>query len=400
MIACAIAGIGGYVLYATRTLWRALAAMGVLYIICFVMSALPSFLTMLLHDTYLHTAAADVAGFIASPTTILATPITDITAAGNTKMSLVYAVLFPLLALTAWCIVRPAQCHSLLRNIRPVQTLYHTGLLAVGMVLAWYFAGATVLWNPFSVLAVMIAFCAVVAAWYATVVFNDIVDIGIDRISNTHRPLVTDAITLSDYRTLGVVLTIGSCAYLALLVPHAALILVGYHALSYLYNTPPLRLKRFPLVATFLAAIASFLIVAIGFILLSPDHSLHHFPWRIGLLLIIAYTISLPIKDLKDIRGDKKYRIATIPVIFGAHVGRVIIGSGILLSFLLSIFLLNIRALFFPALLLGSVAFWCVTARRTNTAHRFTPHTVLWLVFGCVALYAGLIALLLARIAS
>ncbi len=399
MIAIAIIGISTYVYATTRTIWRTVTAGVAVYIICFMMSALPSILTILLHDTHLRTTGADVAGFIASPTTILTTPITDIASSGNIKMSLVYAIIFPCVTVLLWCILRRAQCVSLLRNIRPVQTLYHSGLLLVGMALAWHFTDTTVLWTPFSIAAVIVALLAVVMAWYATVIFNDIIDIDIDRISNPMRPLVIRSISVDTYRSIGVFLTILSCVYIALLLPHAAILLIGYHALSYLYNTPPLRLKRFPIIATFLAAIASFFIVAIGFILINPTHDLHTFPIRIGILLIVAYTISLPLKDLKDIRGDKKHRVFTVPVLAGERVGRIIIGSGILASFLLSIFLLNTRTLFLPAVLIGSIAFWTVIARRSNT-FRFSPHATLWIVFGCVALYASILAFTLLGLAS
>ncbi len=397
MIATAIIGISGYVYAVTRTAWRAIVAGSAVYILCFIMSAFPSLITILLHDTHLRTTGADVAGFIISPATILTTPITDITSSGNIKMSLVYAIIIPFLVAWLWYTFRPTQCIALLRNIRPVQTLYHSGLLLLGMLIAWHFTDATILWNPFSIMAIIVALLAVIMAWYATVIFNDIVDIDIDRISNPRRPLITHAITIRDYRSVGVFLTILSCVYIAILLPHAALLLIGYHTLSYLYNTPPLRLKRFPVIATFLAAIASFFIVAIGFILINPAHDLQNFPMRIGILLIIAYTISLPLKDLKDIRGDKKHQIFTIPVLFGERTGRVIIGSGIFTAFLLSVFLLNVRMLFIPALCCGSVAFWAVTAHRAQK-FRFTPHSILWTIFGIVTIYAMSIAIVFFRV--
>lgn len=390
MIGCAIIGIGGYVFAVTRALWRAIAVGIGVYIVCFAMSALPSLATMALHTTHLHTTGADVAGFIASPTTILTTSITDMAASGNIKMSLIYAVILPLVIGALWLRVRPAQARSLLKNIRPVQTLYHIGLLGTGMVIALYYTDTVVLWNTFSVLAVGVVIVGVIMAWYATVIFNDIVDIDIDRISNTTRPLVQRTITPDDYRTLGIVLTVTSCAYVALVLPHATVVLLGYHAISYLYNTPPLRLKRFPVAATFLAAIASFFVVVIGFMLLNPSHTLHDFPARVATVLIVAYTISLPIKDLKDRIGDRRSGVYTIPVVCGQQYGRLIVGCGIFVSFLAGIFVLNARALLLPTLLLGSAAFWIMAATRKMT-FLFSERAVLWMIFGTVALYGAMI---------
>ena len=64
--------------------------------------------------------------------------------------------------------------------------------------------------------------------------------------------------------------------------------------------------------------------------------------------------ISLPIKDLKDIEGDQKNGVWTIPVLLGETWARFAIGLGIFVSYALSVVWLNAKILFFPAMILGA----------------------------------------------
>ena len=92
-------------------------------------------------------------------------------------------------------------------------------------------------------------------------------------------------------------------------------------------------------------------------------------------------TLSLPIKDFKDIEGDRKYQIWTVPVIFGEETGRLITAVGIFISFMLSVFMLNEFRLFWWALLFGIIAFLIVINQKIK------PRRLFWWVLGTVAAY-------------
>ena len=392
MIVCAIASLGTLTWLTTKSFLRTIFIMFISYVIFFILSASPSIITFLFYDTHFTTTRTDVAGFIASPTKILGNQILNPINSINIKMSFIYINISILSSLFIFYKIRKKQFISLVKNARPIQTIYHIGLLFIGMGIAFIFNDSIILLSFFDILALSLLCFAVIFAWYATVVFNDIIDQDIDKISNQKRPLITKTISENSYAHIGVFLTIFSVILVAMVNTHASLLLIAYHAISYIYNTPPLRLKRFPLAATFIAAIASFFIVAIGFIIVTPEHSLVGFPPHIAILLIIAYTISLPIKDLKDMRGDKENNIHTIPAIFGEKIGRLIIAICIFISFILSIFLLNNFSLFFPAILAGSLCFWVLTGHKKEQ-FIFSPLLAIWLVFFIVFIYGLILTL-------
>jgi 4-hydroxybenzoate polyprenyltransferase len=387
MIVCALIFMTFITFMRTRRIKNTILMFFCAYTLFFLLSALPSLVTFVFADQHFGANRSDVASFIASPTKILGNQISGPINAINVKMTLVYIVLntFVILSLIGkrFTIITVA----LIKNLRPIQTLYHIGLFFVGMGVAIIFNDAIVTLSFFSILALLILFLSIIFAWYATVIFNDIIDQKIDTISNPHRPLIKKIITVRQYRFVGMSLTVLSVVLTAAISAHAALLLVGYHTISYIYNTPPLRLKQYPFIATLLASIASFFIVAMGYIIISPIHSLERFPPQIALLLIIAYTISLPIKDLKDISGDKNDSVLTIPVLFGESTGRMIIAIGIFSSFMLSVFSLHNMKLFFPALFFGSLCFWVLTGRR-DLSFIFTPTKVMGIVFLIVFFYS------------
>ena len=162
-------------------------------------------------------------------------------------------------------------------------------------------------------------------------------------------------------------------------------LLIIYQTLAWFYSAEPFRLKRFPIVASFLSATTLLTVFFSGFILFSPAQNLDYLPWRIVFLLLIAYTLSLPIKDFKDIAGDKKDGILTVPVIFGEEKGRLIVGAGFFISYVLSVFFINEKSLFFPALIFGALSFFVMINKKIH------PRKVFWWILPLVTIY-GLLA--------
>ncbi len=380
----------------TRKLANTLFMLFISYTIFFVMSALPSIITIALSKNHLSINNSTVASLIASPTSILGHQLTSPISSINIKMSLIYLLISIIVTLFILFKKRRFIFLSLLKNIRPIQTLYHLGLLIIGIGIAIIFTNAIILPSFFTFIAFALLSIAIIMAWYSTVIFNDCVDQEIDKISNPDRPLIKKVISVSAYTQIGIFLMLLSIVITLAISPYATIALIFYHALSFLYNTPPLRLKRFPFIATFTAAIASFLIVAMGFITITKTHSLQEFPVHIAVLLIVSYTISLPIKDLKDMAGDRANDIYTIPVIFGEKLARTIIATGIFTSFMLSIFALGTKSILLPALLAGALSFWSLVGQRNNK-FIFNPKQVIILVFMIVSLYAIILFLSLLK---
>ncbi|OGI16302.1 MAG: hypothetical protein A2Z52_02570 [Candidatus Moranbacteria bacterium RBG_19FT_COMBO_42_6] len=273
---------------------------------------------------------------------------------------------------------------AVIRNIRPPQIVYHTGLFFIGLGLGILAYPKNFHVNIFSVLAAMVLIVAIWLAWKASVVVNDIYDFGIDQISNPDRPLQKKIFTVREYAEIGMIFfPLSVLGGLVINSKFAALFFV-YQIIAWVYSAPPFRLKKIPIIATFFSAVASLLILFIGFTLVSGDAHIHGLSWRITVLVLAALTLSLPIKDFKDIAGDEKYGILTLPVIFGEEKGKLLVAVGVFASFMLSIFLLNEFRLFWWAVLFGGISYLIVTSRKIN------PRNLFWWVLASVSAY-GLI---------
>jgi 4-hydroxybenzoate polyprenyltransferase len=231
------------------------------------------------------------------------------------------------------------------------------------------------------VLALIILLVAYFCAWIFAVGVNDIVDIEIDRVSNPDRPLVTSTITEDEMHSANLVF---------LLLSFIGAFLVGYWALFammlftaayYVYSAPPLRLKRVPVLATFLIALASLSAAAAGFYFASPVQLASAFPWRLLILVLIFFTLVTNVKDIKDVDGDRAAGIATIPTIFKGHVGKTIVGAMLAIAFLSVPVILASAALFIPSLIAAAIGYYFAVAEPYHERRIF----ILYFVYAAVA---------------
>jgi 4-hydroxybenzoate polyprenyltransferase len=291
-------------------------------------------------------------------------------------------LLYPLSLLLLFLIIVLAndkKTIELLKNCRPPQMVYHAGLFFIGMGLGYLAYPGNFSINLASLSAAISILASVWLSWMASVVLNDIHDYEIDAISNPNRPLQKKIVSIDEYRQYGIFLFIlAILGGLTVGFKFAGLLFI-YQLLAYSYSAKPFRIKRFPLAATFLDATASIIILFLGFLLFSGDQNIIGLSWRIILLILIAFTLSLPLKDFKDIEGDKKYGVWTIPVLFGESNARLIVATGIFISFILSVLFLNEPRLFFWALLFGTLSFLSVATLKTKP--RQLPWRVMELVF-------------------
>jgi len=273
---------------------------------------------------------------------------------------------------------------AVLKNIRLPQCSFHLGLFLVGLGLGYLVYPDNLTFNLFSFFAILGLIVAILLAWKASVIINDMCDLETDKLTNFNRPLPQSMFSFRGYMELGIICFVFSLiGGLAVNFKFAILLLV-YQIMAWFYSAPPFRFKRFPVVATFLSALALLVVLFMGFAVFSGEHNLQGLSWRIIFLFLLVLTFSLPIKDFKDIAGDRKMGVFTIPVIFGEELGRIIVGAGIFLSFVSSIFFLNEKNLFFWAVILGSAAFLITVSEKIKTRQ------LIWWILPCVIAY-GLI---------
>lgn len=298
------------------------------------------------------------------------------------NLNIVFFLLLLGLLLILFFVIDRSKALAVVKNSRIPQIIYHSGLFFIGVGLGYLAYPENFNLNLFSVLGTLALLASVWLAWMASVVTNDIYDFEIDKISNPERPLQKNIFLLKEYQELVILfISLSILGGLVISLKFAALLFV-YQFVAWVYSAEPFRLKRIPGLATFISAAASLVILFIGFTLISGDQNIQGLSWRIILLMLIALTLSLPIKDFKDIVGDKKYGVWTIPVLFGEEKGRLIVGVGVFISFISSVVLLNEFRLFWWALLSGIISFLIIISKK--------PRQLFWWVLGVVSIY-GLI---------
>ena len=374
------------VLIKAKSWFKAVLTGLAVYGVLFFMGSFPSFFSFAYYyfegsKKILEVSEISIVEFLGTPARLFGTEFENLSYALAYKLDLIYYPLLLILAALLFFSISQNRFWAVIKNLRFPQLIYHTGLFLTGLGIGVLAYPQNFNINLFSILAVMVLMNAICLAWKASVVVNDIYDFEIDEISNPERPLQKKVFTVSEYANLGIAVFILSLiGGLTIGLKFAALLLI-YQFIAWTYSAPPFRLKKFPIVATFISAAASLVIFFMGFTLVSGDLNIHGLSWRIVLLLLASLTLSLPIKDLKDIEGDKKYGIWTIPVIFGSEKGRLIVAINVFISFMLSVFLLNEFRLFWWVILFGGVSFLAVTNEKIN------PRNLFWWVLGSVGAY-------------
>ncbi|HZB78045.1 MAG TPA: homogentisate phytyltransferase [Solirubrobacteraceae bacterium] len=209
---------------------------------------------------------------------------------------------------------------ALWRFTRP-HTIIGTTLSVLGLyVLAAEWAAAAPLYD----LA-----CTLVAAWCVNVFIvgvNQLTDVDIDRINKPFLPLASGELATATARRI-----VAVCAVVpvALGLTQGALetgaVLAGL-AIGAAYSLPPLRLKRFPLVASLCITGVRAVVVNLGVALHFTDGSVPPGVWALTLFVVpFAFAIAV-LKDVPDAEGDRRFRISTFTVRLG---GRRVLRMGL-----------------------------------------------------------------------
>jgi geranylgeranylglycerol-phosphate geranylgeranyltransferase len=352
---------------------RALLAGIFTYAILFFLGSFPSWLAyfyFLPKKSIFSVESFDIAGLFLTPASYFSIIETDFMNALNVKMNLIYAYLIFWALLFFFFKYFREYFWPVMKNVRWIQIFIHGGLIITGAGLGAFYFPANMVLNGFSFFALSNLILAAIFAWLASVFLNDQIDLEIDKITNKERPLATGAVSGEDYRQLFWIFSIFSLILAITVGVKFFLVIVAYQAIGWAYSAWPFRLKRFPIVASFLSALALTLLFLSGFMLLADGQNISRFPQPVFWLLIIAFMISLPIKDLKDIEGDRADGVWTIPVLLGETWARFAIGLGIFVSYSLSVVWLNARVLFLPAMILGALSFWILQTKNLPTPFR------------------------------
>jgi 4-hydroxybenzoate polyprenyltransferase len=242
-------------------------------------------------------------------------------------------------------------------------------LTLLGILLGfWFFRDAypVVFGTPIDFLACLGLLFSVFFAYQSAVAVNDIVDIEADKISNNSRPLVKKKLSSGDVKMLAVIYMLIAFLF-AINVKYSCFFLVLVSiTLSLVYSLPPLKLKRFFPVSTFILALAALVTILMGFSIFGSGKSVYIFPKSLMLLVLVIFTLAGTIKDLKDFEGDKKTGIKTLPVLLGKHRGKIVTAFFVLLSYILIAPIIRMPILFIPAIVFGILSMFIILKKKRS----------------------------------
>lgn len=240
-------------------------------------------------------------------------------------------------------------------NARPERVLFYLSLFIPAVLYAQVLSPTPTNFIWIDWVGLIVLSVSWFSAWMYAVHINDLYDTDIDKISNPNRPLIKNEVAPDIFHEVGL-------AWLALSLVGSYV--VGYYpflmniifsSAYYIYSAPPLRLKRVPILSSFLNSVTCLATILAGFFFVSPDKMFSAFPAMYALGIVTVFTLNSNIRDLKDIAGDGESGIQTLPVLFGQY-GRHVVGILLALSFMLlpvflSFYTLYILAL--PAAIIG-----------------------------------------------
>ncbi|ACK68476.1 UbiA prenyltransferase [Gloeothece citriformis PCC 7424] len=168
---------------------------------------------------------------------------------------------------------------------------------------------------------------------------NQLFDAEIDKINKPNLPIASGELTQKQGIFIIIITGILSLiisAYLGkwLLITVAVSLLLGTA-----YSMPPIRLKRFPLLAAFCIFTVRGVVINLGLFLffsktLGGQEFLTPSVWTLTLFVLI-FTVAIAIfKDVPDMEGDKKYKISTFTLLLGKELVFKIASSVIIICYL------------------------------------------------------------------
>ncbi len=387
-IALSILGLGYYVWLEKKNIYKTLLSIFLMYVLVFVVGSLPGiFYTISNPNNTIANNTEVVLYFknIIDESTISHNTTRD----GATSLStgrflelgfnkLMTQVLFIISLIFGsvflWKTKR-IKLISVLKNIRIERVNFYTFSILSGMGLAYI----NKLNSPFSWIDIVGATCLLVSwvcLWMHAVHKNDIEDLEIDKISNTERPLVKEDLDKKEMSEVGILwLFIGLFGAWASGFYPFFMALV-YVSCSYIYSSPPLRLRKYPLIPSFLISIACLSTILAGFFFVSTNKHILTFPPILAIGILIVVTLAINFKDIKDISGDKANGVITIPTLFPKH-GVKIVALLFSLSIILVPLFLNFYFLYIFAIPCAIVGYKIITKKP----YREKPVFILRFIF-------------------
>ncbi len=364
----AMVGLGFYVGIKKRSWMKGVFVTLIIYTILYIFAVFPSLLTFLIEglsgENILKIKSSDVATTFLTSMEIFDFDKKPMKIALHFRASLFYTVVLFINLIFLQFILSKEKFFALLKNVRYPQMFFNSGLFVIGLMMGYFYFKKNISFDIFSFLVVINLLISIFCAWFYSVFINDIEDKKIDEITNKERPLIKKIFSENEYLDIALI-PMGMSLLTSIIVgPKFFLIMCVYLLITWIYSCKPMRLKRFVIISSIVSSAASLLFLFMGFIVISNGQSLENFPWKIALFLFVVYTLLIPMKDLKDIEGDKKNSVTTIPTLLGEENARFFFGATIFISYLMSIIVLNEKNLWPVAIFFGAINYWILNNKK------------------------------------
>jgi 4-hydroxybenzoate polyprenyltransferase len=300
------------------------------------------------------------------------------------KYCVLYLLLFSTLAFLYLFMLDRGFMRSVCKTLRLERMTFYGGLAIFGFGISLVYKGVRFQVGSFNYLGIMTMFLSLALGYWGLQVFNDLFDVGTDRMTGRNNPLLK-GVKRENYRRFSMMLMALALCYAVIINFPASLILYAYLLLGILYSLPPVRLKRIPIVSTVVIAVAVILSIALGFSVYYGGQAINALPAKILLPTLLAVTLGFTAKDIGHIDGDKAHGVITLPVLLykpGTFSGRLPIAGLVSVSYL-------IYAFFIPQVITGAVLFGTGTLLYTLFTKRTSElfYFVMLYLFGAYLFY-------------
>lgn len=348
-----------YVYAVTKNILRSIGAIFILYTFIFLLGSSPSLITLFFtqqNEVLVSIVQSIISSHIITNNihpSFSATNIGIIELAFNKIMLGTNIIVLALLTISLFFITARKKLVAIIKNCRPERLFFFFILSIFGVVLA----GGTWSNNWIDIQSYILAIIALICAGIFSICQNDLYDEEIDAISNANRPLISKDLSKDDMKMASKIFFIFALLS-AYAVSHYVLFFTCFGIfIFFIYSNPPLRLKRFAILNSFLVGLSWLVALMAGFFFASLNKAIIAFPFSLVLAFLISFSVISNLKDIKDIEGDKAGGIKTIPVLLGAKKSKMLIAAASCFFVLVAPWYFKISFIFILSII-TSIALW------------------------------------------
>ena len=308
----------------------------------------------------------------------------------GSKIALFYIFLSLILFALAYYLRSPKYFLAIVKNFRLTRTIHYLLLFAGGLFYVYHhppFADidtsylSTIWQHPSDLFGIFMASVAIFLSFQSAVIFNDIYDYDIDVVSNPDRPLVANAIPISEYKLIAKLFVVLALTISFCISEIFFFFVLLYNLLAFLYSAPPFRFRKYFLVSNLLLSTIFLVTFHAGASVLFSDYRFDIIPTYITFGLLLSYALALTVKDSKDYEGDKNSHVHTLYTLLGKKAGNVVTVTFVCLAILLTPIFLHAKQFLLYGAVIGVLFIMTVLLIKNKKTKEYMVVSLYYLYF-------------------